>query len=378
AATARSVAGHRLSTNCLLLRQSFSPALCRRWVATEPAIFSSTAASVYTVARRQKHTDLRPPKPTIAYRLVASAPAGLQPYLRLARLDRPIGTWLLYLPCAWSITLATPAGLLPDPLVLGLFGCGALLMRGAGCTMNDILDRDYDKRVERTEDRPIPSGQVTVPRATAFLIGQSLLAACVLFQFDWFTVGLGVASLGLVATYPLFKRFTYWPQAALGVTLNFGILIGYSAIQAHCDWPVVLPLYGAAILWTMIYDTIYSHQDKEDDLIVGVKSTALLFGDATKSWLTGFTLGMSLLLATAGANANCGLFYHAGALYASLHLAQQVASVQLDNPADCLAKFKSNRNLGLAFWLAIVLDNFFGLPVPGFGGGFEESLFADD
>uniref|UniRef100_A0A1I8G9T5 4-hydroxybenzoate polyprenyltransferase, mitochondrial n=1 Tax=Macrostomum lignano TaxID=282301 RepID=A0A1I8G9T5_9PLAT len=378
AATARSVAGHRLSTNCLLLRQSFSPALCRRWVATEPAIFSSTAASVYTVARRQKHTDLRPPKPTIAYRLVASAPAGLQPYLRLARLDRPIGTWLLYLPCAWSITLATPAGLLPDPLVLGLFGCGALLMRGAGCTMNDILDRDYDKRVERTEDRPIPSGQVTVPRATAFLIGQSLLAACVLFPIRLVHRRFG-------------RRF-----ARLRVTLNFGILIGYSAIQAHCftfnygallgyaaltgtiDLSVCLPLYAAGFCWTMVYDTIYAHQDKEDDLIVGVKSTALLFGDATKSWLTGFTLGMSLLLATAGANANCGLFYHAGALYASLHLAQQVASVQLDNPADCLAKFKSNRNLGLAFWLAIVLDNFFGLPVPGFGGGFEESLLITD
>jgi len=206
---------------------------------------------------------------------------GLRPYLRLARLDRPIGTWLLLLPCWWATAMAAPGW--PDPWFLGLFAVGALVMRGAGCTVNDIADREFDKKVARTAGRPIASGQVSVAQALAFLALQLGIGLAVLLQFNGYTVILGVSSLALVAIYPFAKRVTYWPQFVLGLTFNWGALVGWAAVTGGLEAPAVL-LYAAGILWTMGYDTIYAHQDKEDDVLIGVKSTALKFGAATGSW----------------------------------------------------------------------------------------------
>lgn len=218
-------------------------------------------------------------------RLVEAAPTTVQPYLKLARLDKPIGTWLLYLPCTWGIALATPAGVAPELGMLALFGLGATIMRGAGCTVNDMWDVDLDKQVARTATRPLAKGDVTKKQAWGFLALQLTGGLGVLLQLNDYSVVLGAASLFLVATYPLMKRITHWPQAYLGLVFNWGCMLGYSAIHGSCDWDLVLPLYVSGWAWTMIYDTIYAHQDRDDDIVVGVKSTAVLFGDNTKPWL---------------------------------------------------------------------------------------------
>ncbi|XP_013791291.1 4-hydroxybenzoate polyprenyltransferase, mitochondrial-like [Limulus polyphemus] len=197
---------------------------------------------------------------TLAESLVHSMPGSIQPYLKLMRIDRPIGTWLLLWPCAWSIGLATPAGHFPDPYYLALFAAGALLMRGAGCTVNDMWDKDIDKQVARTKDRPLASGQLNMIDAWVLLGGQLSLALFVLLQLNWYSIVLGASSLGLVVTYPLMKRFTYWPQVMLGLTFNWGAFLGWSSICGTCKWSAVLPLYTACIFWTLIYDTIYAHQ----------------------------------------------------------------------------------------------------------------------
>lgn len=208
-------------------------------------------------------------------------PAALRPYLRLARADRPIGVWLLMLPCWWSTALAAPPGGLPDWRLLLLFFVGSAVMRGAGCTLNDIADRDIDAQVARTRGRPLPSGAIGVKAAFAFLGLQALAGLLVLLSLNEFTVWLGIASLLPVAIYPFMKRITYWPQAVLGIAFNWGALVGWTAVRGDLGWPAVL-LYVAGILWTLGYDTIYAHQDKEDDAVVGVKSTALRLGDRTR------------------------------------------------------------------------------------------------
>lgn len=242
--------------------------------------------------------------------------------------------------------------------LLGTFGVGAFLMRGAGCTINDILDRDFDARVERTKSRPIASGALTRKQAVAFLGLQLTAALGCLVTLNPLSIGVGAASLVLVGTYPLMKRITYWPQAFLGLTFNYGALLGWTAATGGFDPTVVLPLYASGICWTLVYDTIYAHQDKKDDIMVGVKSTALLFGDKTKRWLSGFAAGSASGLALAGYGAGMGLPYFASVAAAGAHLAWQVGTVNIHDPADCGRKFAASKWLGAVVFAGIELSNF--------------------
>ncbi|XP_063051668.1 4-hydroxybenzoate polyprenyltransferase, mitochondrial [Engraulis encrasicolus] len=296
-------------------------------------------------------------RPLSGASVVNSAPASVQPYLRLMRLDKPIGTWLLFLPCTWSIALAAAPGCLPDLSMLALFGTGSLLMRGAGCTINDMWDKDFDKKVVRTATRPIASGEISRFQALVFLGGQLSLALCVLLCLNYYSIFLGAASLALVVTYPTMKRITYWPQLMLGLTFNWGALLGWSAVMGSCDWSVCLPLYFSGVMWTLIYDTIYAHQDKEDDVRIGVKSTALRFGEQTKPWLSGFSVAMLAGLALAGVNAQQTLPYYTGLSAVAVHLANQIATLDINKSEDCWKKFASNRNLGLILLFGIVSSN---------------------
>ena len=285
------------------------------------------------------------------------APSFARPYLRLARADRPIGTWLLVLPCWWGLALATPAA--PDWRLMALFAAGSLVMRGAGCTVNDIADKDFDTRVARTATRPIASGEISVPQAFLFLGLQLLLGLAVLMQFNTFSILLGISSLVLVAVYPFMKRITYWPQLFLGLTFNWGALVGWSVVTGNLAAPA-LTLYAAGIFWTLGYDTIYAHQDKEDDVLIGVKSTALKFGAATKPWLAGFYVITIVLLAGAGSLAGLGWSFYAALSLGALHLALQTRNVDITDPKDCLAKFKSNRDFGLIVFAGIVSGQLLG------------------
>jgi 4-hydroxybenzoate polyprenyltransferase len=285
------------------------------------------------------------------------APAWMRPYLRLTRLDRPIGWWLLLLPCWWSAALAAiPAGKWgPDPLHVLLFLIGAIVMRGAGCTWNDLMDRDIDARVERTRSRPIPSGQVSVRAAAVFLVAQALIGLLVLVQFNRFTVILGIASLAVVAIYPLMKRVTYWPQIFLGLAFSWGALMGWAAMFGRLDWPAML-LYAGSICWVIHYDTIYAHQDSEDDALVGLKSTALLFGERTRPALAVFSILAVLLIGLAGLTAGAGAVFAIGLIAFALHLAWQTHTINIGDPALCLRLFKSNRDAGLILFASLILD----------------------
>ncbi len=278
-------------------------------------------------------------------------PAALKPYFRLARIDRPIGVWLLLFPCWWSVALAAPSW--PDLWLFALFAIGALVMRGAGCTVNDIADRKFDAQVARTSARPIPSGAVSVPQAITFLCLQLLAGLIVLMQFNMFTVALGMSSLALVAVYPLMKRITYWPQLVLGLAFNWGALMGWAAVRGEID-ASPLVLYAAGVLWTLGYDTIYAHQDKEDDVLIGLKSTALKFGEFTRPWLFGFYGGTTALMVVAGYLAHLAWPFYAVMALAAGCLAWQAASVDIANPKDCLAKFKSNRYFGWIVLAAVI------------------------
>lgn len=281
-------------------------------------------------------------------------PANLRPYLRLARLDRPIGTWLLLLPCWWSIALATMPGHWPSLWLLVIFAIGAIVMRGAGCTINDMADRDIDGKVARTAVRPLASGALSLRQAWQFLGLQLLIGLVVLLSLPGTAIWLGLASLSLVVIYPFMKRITWWPQVVLGLAFNWGAWMGWAAVRHEVGSPS-LPLYIAGICWTLVYDTIYAHQDKQDDLQVGVKSTALRFGGDTKTWLTGFAIAQILLTAIAFNAASLAWPAYLLLLPAAGHLAWQISSVDLDDPKDCLAKFKSNRNLGLLLFVGIML-----------------------
>src|SRR6266700_90 len=283
------------------------------------------------------------------------APAWTRPYLRLARLDRPIGSWLLLLPCWWSVALAAINA--RDEVNVGhllLFFVGAFAMRGAGCTWNDIVDRDLDARVERTRSRPIPSGQVSTAQAAAFLVAQALIGLAVLLQFNLFTVFVGLASLAVVAIYPFMKRVTYWPQIVLGLAFSWGALMGWPATFGQLEPPALL-LYAGAISWVIGYDTIYAHQDREDDAFIGIKSTALLFGARTKPMLAIFFSLAVALIGWAGWSAGGGIVFGLGLLAFAAHLAWQVGRLDIDDPAVCLAIFKSNRDAGLVLFAALVL-----------------------
>jgi len=285
------------------------------------------------------------------------APDWLKPFARVARWDRPIGWWLLLLPCLWSATLAADAEgyALPNLWHLFLFWVGAVAMRGAGCTYNDIVDRNIDAAVERTASRPIPSGQLSVLNAKIFLVAQALAGLLVLLQFNAYTIWLGIASLGFVAAYPFMKRITDWPQFVLGLAFSWGALVGWTALTGSLDWSPIL-LYVGGILWTIGYDTIYAHQDKEDDAIVGVRSTALLFGDKTRYWLILFYGAATLCFGLAFILADARLFAFAGLLAGLLHLAWQAIRLDIDNGDDCLRLFKSNKTYGLILLAGLVAD----------------------
>ncbi|WP_097068566.1 4-hydroxybenzoate octaprenyltransferase [Rhodobacter maris] len=283
------------------------------------------------------------------------APAFARPYLRLARADRPIGTWLLLLPCWWSISLAAATdGFRPFDLWLAI-GCaiGAFLMRGAGCTWNDITDRDFDGRVARTRSRPIPSGQVTVKQAVGFMAAQTALAALILFTFNWAAIGMGVLALLPVAVYPFAKRFTWWPQVFLGIAFNWGALLGWVAHTGSLSWAAVL-LYLSGLVWTLFYDTIYAHQDKEDDALIGVKSTARLFGTHTPRWLSLF-LVLTVTLMTGSVLAALLPLGNPLALVLGIcapwamgwHMLGQLRRLDIDNADICLSLFRKSRDTGL-------------------------------
>lgn len=286
-------------------------------------------------------TDMRPGG------WVDRLPPRARPYLKLMRLDRPIGTWLLLLPCWWSAALA--AGNPGDWRVWYyglLFALGALIMRGAGCAINDIADRDFDGRVERTALRPIPSGEIGVFAAVAFTCALMLLGLAVLVQFDRFTIVVGALSVPILVVYPFMKRITDWPQAWLGLAFNWGALVGWAAIAHRLDWPAAL-LYAGGICWTLGYDTIYAHQDKADDRKIGVRSSALALGGRTRPFLAAiYTLAM-LFLAAAFWLAGSGPWAWPLLALGALHLAWQVATVETENPRNCFRRFLSNRDFGL-------------------------------
>lgn len=286
------------------------------------------------------------------------APAAARPYLKLMRLDRPIGTWLLLFPCWWSIALASQ-GPWPDLWLMALFGIGAVVMRGAGCTVNDILDRDIDGKVARTAARPLASGAITLRGALAFLGLELLIGLMVLVQLNLFSILLGVASLLLVFVYPLMKRITYWPQAWLGLTFNWGALLGWAAVRGDLDWAPVA-LYAAGFFWTLGYDTIYAHQDKDDDVVIGVKSSALALGERTRPFLF-ITYALTIgLVAVAGLLAGLSWVFWPLLAVAGLHLVWQAADSDIDDGADCLTKFRSNRHFGWLLLAAIIAGGAFG------------------
>ena len=283
-------------------------------------------------------------------------PAPLRPYARMARFDRPIGTWLLLFPGWWSLALATSDWSSPGYTLwlYILFGLGAMVMRGAGCTFNDITDRDFDARVARTADRPIPSGAISVRQAYLYMVLLSLIGFLVLIQFNRFAVGVGVASLALVAIYPFMKRITFWPQFVLGLTFNWGALLGWAAVQGDLQLPAII-LYGAGIFWTLGYDTIYAHQDKEDDLLVGIKSSALKLGRHTRPWLFIFFAGAAALIGVAGWLAALSWPFYVALALASGQLVWQAGDIDIDDPDDCLRKFKSNRLFSWTLLAGIIL-----------------------
>jgi 4-hydroxybenzoate polyprenyltransferase len=285
------------------------------------------------------------------------APHWLRPYLRLTRLDRPIGWWLLLIPCWWSAALAGVANGWwgPDLWHVFLFLVGAIVMRGAGCTWNDLVDRDIDARVERTRSRPIPSGQVSVKAACAFLVAQALAGLLVLVQFNPFAIVTGIASLAVVAIYPFMKRVTWWPQIFLGLAFSWGALMGWAAARETLELPALL-LYAGSIAWVIHYDTIYAHQDREDDALVGLKSTALLFAERTKPALAVFSAAAVILIGLAGYAAGAGLVFTLGLVAFAAHLAWQIVRIDIASPDSCLAMFRSNRDAGLILFAALILD----------------------
>jgi len=302
------------------------------------------------------HTPIRDPlaatdiRRSVAERVL---PSRFHPYVRLARLDRPIGTWLLLLPCWWGIALALADNENRQPTdwwlaaaIATLFAFGALAMRGAGCTYNDIVDRDIDVQVARTALRPIPTGEVSLGQAWGFLGLQLAVGTIVLFSLNPVAILVGLGSVPIVLAYPFAKRLTHWPQAVLGLAFNWGVLVGFSALTETLSLSALL-LYAAGVAWTLGYDTIYAHQDREDDALVGVKSTALLFREASKRWVTGFYAAVMALIGASGLVAGLGPFFWLAFPVVAGHFVWQLAKLNIHDPDDCLAKFQSNRDVGL-------------------------------
>ncbi|MEE8295066.1 MAG: 4-hydroxybenzoate octaprenyltransferase [Sphingomonadales bacterium] len=280
------------------------------------------------------------------------SPASIRPFLKLGRMDRPIGIWLLLWPATWAITMAGSFASYPDLKILGLFLLGAFVMRSAGCAFNDIVDRDYDSKVARTRNRPIAGKEISVQNAWLFLATLALTGLIILLQFNYLTVALGIGSLVFVGIYPFMKRVTYWPQAFLGLTFNWGALLGWAAVTGALSIEALF-LYLAGIFWTLGYDTIYAHMDKTDDILVGVKSTALKFGENTRAWLFvfyGLSLGFFFL---AGYQNGLGSIYYIGLAFVFFHFHTQISTLDIHSPEACLKTFKSNNLVGLGMFLAI-------------------------
>ncbi|HET9018620.1 MAG TPA: 4-hydroxybenzoate octaprenyltransferase [Acetobacteraceae bacterium] len=293
------------------------------------------------------HTDI------VASGWVARLPRGWLPYALLARLDRPIGAWLLFLPGLWSILLGgLPAG--PTLRLLVLFGVGSVVMRAAGCVVNDMWDRDLDRRVTRTAGRPLAAGMLSMRAAATFLLVLLLIGLGILLQLNGRAQGLGVASLLLVGLYPLAKRVTWWPQLVMGFTFGFGAPLGYVAATGRFD-AAFWAIYAAAILWDLGFDTIYAHQDREDDALIGVRSTARLFGAHTRPFLAACYAATVVALALAGWAAGLSALFYAALILPAALLARQVARLDIDDPALCLRLFRANREVGLAVGLALLI-----------------------
>ena len=295
---------------------------------------------------------------------VEAAPRFLRPYLQLMRLDRPIGAWLLFWPCVCGLVLGAIADERAfiewrDFYYVALFGLGTVIMRGAGCTFNDIVDRKFDAQVARTRGRPIPSGAVSVPAAVIFMILLALAGLAILLQFNWFAVELGVASLLLVAVYPFMKRITWWPQAWLGLTFNWGAILGFAAQTGRIDTPDVV-LYAGLFFWTLGYDTIYAHQDKEDDALIGVKSTARLLGEDSGKWILRFYAGCFTLVLTAGFAEHAAWPFGFIMLVAGGHMLWQVRRLKINDSAKCLALFRSNSLTGGLIAFSFAAATWFG------------------
>ena len=297
------------------------------------------------------------PQPSASTWVDTRAPRILRPWLKLARADRPIGVWLLMWPCWWATALASPEW--PSPFLLFLFFVGAAVMRPAGCVINGIMDRDFDARVERTRTRPLASGEISLLGALIFLALLMAVGLLVLVQLDRAAILVGAASLGLVALYPFMKRITHWPQLFLGLAINWGALVGWAAVQGELGL-VPLALYAGCVCWTIGYDTIYAHQDKTDDIEIGVKSTALAFGKRTKPLLALFYgLFMIGLIAT-GLLANLHWIFFAALVPTALHFIWQVTTLEMDTPASCMKRFVSNGQVGVLVFLAIVAGQMLG------------------
>lgn len=315
--------------------------------------------------RQAPKTEARPehdltgeakPADAISGSWVNHSPEGLRPFLRLMRMDRPIGSWLLFWPCAFGLIIGAAAEgrAFPDPMHVLLMGIGAVVMRGAGCTYNDIIDRDIDAQVARTRGRPIPSGAVSVAAAWVLAISLSLIGFAILVTFNFLTIILGISSLMLVAVYPFMKRITWWPQIWLGLTFNWGAILGFTAEAGELTLPALI-LYAGCFFWTLGYDTIYAHQDKEDDALIGVKSTARRLDLLTKPWLYGFYSATFFLILIAGLLTGLGFVFAIALLVAGLHMIWQLRALDIERPLLCLKLFRSTRNTGALIASAMLL-----------------------
>lgn len=292
-------------------------------------------------------------------------PGSILPYAQLMRVDKPTGVFLLLWPSYWSILIGTPGGEIPDLCILGLFASGAVIMRGAGCTINDLWDKKYDLQVSRTKNRPLASGRISTLSALFFLAGQLTTSLFILTRFDQSSIILGACSMILVITYPLAKRYTHWAQLILGMTFNWGALLGYSVVKGGIDYAcatdlcAVIPLYLAGISWTLIYDTIYAHQDKTDDQLIGLKSTAIKFGDNTKAWLSFFSVSMVSSLLVSGIVTDQTWPYYASVGLISGHLIRQIKTLNIHDAEDCWKKFKANSSVGFILASGLFISTLF-------------------
>ncbi|WRT65532.1 4-hydroxybenzoate polyprenyl transferase [Kwoniella shivajii] len=304
--------------------------------------------------------EVSPPAPKSILDKLPKWASPAKPYLALTRIDKPIGSLLLFWPCTWSITMASTVLHLPPSVPLfyiSLFGLGALIMRGAGCTINDMWDANMDAKVERTKTRPIAAGDVTQFQALTFLGVQLSAGLAVLTQLNWYSIALGASSLSLVVLYPFMKRITYYPQVVFGATFNWGVFLGWSAVAGVVDWTITAPLYVGGIAWGIAYDMIYAHQDKYDDVKAGVKSMALRFPDNSRTVISVLNTTFISLLTLTGHLAGLGpLYYLISVGSAASHLAWQTMTVNFDNRLDCWKKFCSNGYLGGLIWLGIAAD----------------------